>query len=261
MNPAVESAYIAAGVGLVGVVGTVVVAIVTSRVSHSTNQKTIDAATATTDKTIQAVRDTSEATVAADLYSRAIDQLGSGKLDVRIGGVYALERVARDSKSYHPIVMEVLTAFIREYSHEQWPPPEQQEENRWTRPDIQAAVTVIGRRDVKRDTRAIDLYRAVLINASLNDADLRSAKLRRANLTGAYLYDTILVDADLRDATLDGARLDRDDPTRPGRHADLTGAMWSADRPAPQGWKLNTGSNRLERRAARASDSGPAAGD
>jgi Pentapeptide repeats (8 copies) len=250
MNTTVEAAYIAAGAALVGVVGTVIVAIVTSLVSHSTNQKTINAAAATTDKTIQAVRETNEASVAADLYSRAVDQLGSSKLDMRIGGIYALERVARDSKGYHPIVMEVLTAFIREYSHERWPPLERQEEGRWTRPDIQAAVTVIGRRDVTRDTRAIDLYHATLINASLSNANLRSAKLRGADLTGVYLYDTILADADLRDATLDGARLNRDDPSRPCRRADLTGVMWSPDKLVPKGWKLNTGSNRLERRAA-----------
>jgi hypothetical protein len=32
-----------------------------------------------------------------DRYTKAIEQLGSGKLDVRIGGIYALERIARDS--------------------------------------------------------------------------------------------------------------------------------------------------------------------
>lgn len=57
-----------------------------------------------------------------DRYTKAITQLGSKKLDVRIGGIYALERVARDSARDHPTVMEVLTAFIREHSHEQWPP-------------------------------------------------------------------------------------------------------------------------------------------
>jgi hypothetical protein len=30
-------------------------------------------------------------------YTRAIEQLGSKELDVRLGGIYALERVARDS--------------------------------------------------------------------------------------------------------------------------------------------------------------------
>jgi hypothetical protein len=31
-----------------------------------------------------------------DRYTKAIEQLGSDRLDVRIGGIYALERVARD---------------------------------------------------------------------------------------------------------------------------------------------------------------------
>ena len=53
-----------------------------------------------------------------DRYTKAIEQLGSDKLDVRIGGIYALERVARDSARDHPTVMEVLTAFIREHSRD-----------------------------------------------------------------------------------------------------------------------------------------------
>ena len=57
-----------------------------------------------------------------DRYTKAIEQLGSDKLDVRIGGIYALERVARDSRRDHPTVMEVLAAFVREHSREQWPP-------------------------------------------------------------------------------------------------------------------------------------------
>jgi hypothetical protein len=53
-----------------------------------------------------------------DRYSKVIEQLGSEKLDVRIGGIYALERIARDSARDHPTIMEVLTAFIRESSRE-----------------------------------------------------------------------------------------------------------------------------------------------
>jgi hypothetical protein len=40
-----------------------------------------------------------------DRYTKAIEQLGSDKLDVRIGGIYALERVACDSARDHPTVM------------------------------------------------------------------------------------------------------------------------------------------------------------
>src|SRR3954447_12289204 len=53
-------------------------------------------------------------------FTRAIDQLGNAELDVRLGGIYALERIARDSKDDHPQVVEVLTAYARE--HAPWPP-------------------------------------------------------------------------------------------------------------------------------------------
>jgi hypothetical protein len=94
-----------------------------------------------------------------DRYTKAIEQLGSKELDVRIGGIYALERVARDSAKDHPTVMEVLTAFIREHSHEQRPPSDagSPEQERFTQPDVQAAVTVAGRRDAKRDILPIHL--------------------------------------------------------------------------------------------------------
>jgi hypothetical protein len=84
-----------------------------------------------------------------DRYTKAVEQLGSDKLDVRIGGVHALERVARASARDHPTVMEVLTAFIREHSHEQWPPsdhPASRGQEPSTRPDVQAALTVVGPR-------------------------------------------------------------------------------------------------------------------
>lgn len=32
-----------------------------------------------------------------DRYTKAIEQLGSDKLNIRLGGIYALERIARDS--------------------------------------------------------------------------------------------------------------------------------------------------------------------
>ena len=46
-----------------------------------------------------------------DRYTKAIEQLGSKELDVRIGGIYALERIARDSARDHPIPALVL-AFV-----------------------------------------------------------------------------------------------------------------------------------------------------
>jgi hypothetical protein len=52
-------------------------------------------------------------------FTKAITQLGDKNLDVRLGGIYALERIARESaKDYGPI-MEVLTAFLREHARSQ----------------------------------------------------------------------------------------------------------------------------------------------
>src|SRR6266511_4508891 len=53
-------------------------------------------------------------------FTRAIDQLGHAELDVRLGGIYALERIASDSPDDRTTIAEVLTAFVR--GHAPWPP-------------------------------------------------------------------------------------------------------------------------------------------
>ncbi|MFN7523786.1 MAG: hypothetical protein ACK5RD_11680, partial [Aphanizomenon sp.] len=47
-------------------------------------------------------------------FSKAIEQLGSDKPEVILGGIYTLERIARDSKPDQWTIMEVLTAFVRQ---------------------------------------------------------------------------------------------------------------------------------------------------
>jgi uncharacterized protein YjbI with pentapeptide repeats len=166
-----------------------------------------------------------------DRYTKAVEQLGSDKLDVRIGGIYALERIARDSATDHPTVMEVLTAFIREHSRERWPPSDadRPEPERLTRPDVQAAVTVIGRRDSKRDIGIISLA-----GADLTHADLTRAHLAFADLTGAHLDHALLARADLTRALLTRADLTRANLTLANLteadliDADLTGADLTA---------------------------------
>jgi len=61
------------------------------------------------------------------------------KTVIRLGGIYALEGVMNTSEQYHQPVLEALCAFVRDGTKEdkgQGPPPT----------DIQAALTVIGRR-------------------------------------------------------------------------------------------------------------------
>jgi hypothetical protein len=149
-----------------------------------------------------------------DRYTRAIEQVGSDKLDVRTGAIYALERISRDSAADHPTVIEVLAAFIREHSREQWQSPEPGGEmpRRTTRPDVQAALTVIGRRNAQHDRQPVHLTGADLTGADLTGANLGSTEFTGANLTRASLADAnltgaVLIGADLTDAFLHGADL------------------------------------------------------
>jgi hypothetical protein len=89
-----------------------------------------------------------------DRFTKAIDQLGKENLAVRLGGIYALERIARDSESDHWAVMEVLTAFVREQTQGRLNTSQSWFALRWPKDqdvskppaDIQAILTVIGRR-------------------------------------------------------------------------------------------------------------------
>jgi uncharacterized protein YjbI with pentapeptide repeats len=154
-------------------------------------------------------------------FTRAIDQLGEeSKLDVRLGGIYALERIAWDSERDHWPTMEVLTAYVRE--HAPLPPPRSVSEpeaqkagsgpstldeapSRKAIPaDIQAILSVLSRRNTEYDKpeSRLDLGRA-----NLQGADLRGANLRRADLRGANLRGADLIEANLQGANLSGANL------------------------------------------------------
>jgi hypothetical protein len=56
-------------------------------------------------------------------FTRAVDQLGADRLDLRLGGIYALERIARDSPPDRATIGEVLTAYIRHRSPGRRPNP------------------------------------------------------------------------------------------------------------------------------------------
>ena len=53
-------------------------------------------------------------------FAKAVEQLGSDKLETRLGGIYTLERIAQESEREYWPIMETLTAFVRE--HAPWPP-------------------------------------------------------------------------------------------------------------------------------------------
>ncbi len=48
-----------------------------------------------------------------DLYTKAVEQLGSEKAPVRLGGLYALERLAQDHVEQRQTIVNVLCAYLR----------------------------------------------------------------------------------------------------------------------------------------------------
>jgi uncharacterized protein YjbI with pentapeptide repeats len=166
-------------------------------------------------------------------FTRAIEQLGSNKVAVRLGGIYALELIAKDSpENDHRQVMEVLTAYVRDNA--KWIEPEKGWERDWdlTNPlstAIQAILTVLARRNSKgeesnngldlshTDLRRAELrglpaqnsnlYRVRWQRANLNEANLQGAFLRSGHFDEAYFVDAFLKGADLQESTLQHAFL------------------------------------------------------
>ena len=164
--------------------------------------------------------------------SKGFEQLAGDKLAMRLGGIYGLEGVMNHSPEYHQPVLEALCAFVREGTTRQ--------QVRltallgalftWTRDgtagkandhpatDIQAALTVIGRRADGPGAVALsgaNLAGAILTQANLNDAELTRADLSGAELSGAFLRGSSLFHANLSGAHLTSAYLS---------HANLSNA-------------------------------------
>ncbi|MEU6741925.1 hypothetical protein [Streptosporangium sandarakinum] len=48
-----------------------------------------------------------------ELYTKAVEQLGRDKAALRLGGLYALERLAQDSPGHRQIIVNVICAYLR----------------------------------------------------------------------------------------------------------------------------------------------------
>ena len=174
-------------------------------------------------------------------FTRAIDQLGNVKIEVILGGIYALGAIAEDSERNRTPVAEALSAYIQ--SHAPWPPTgsrpsattpiQDLREMRTDAPDVQAAMSILGAHerawhrtpylrlrylDLRRisledahfdkaDLNESHLERAWLVRANFEEARLRRATLEGANLRGANLKGAWLSGANLISVKLDGAQL------------------------------------------------------
>ena len=223
-------------------VGAAVVAYAALRQAATARQR---AATATNRHLAQTKADRQRRIV--ESFSKAVEQLGSDKLEVRVGGIFALERLSNESPNDYWTVMELLAGFVRdrmkytaitdrlrrraESLWKQSGRPEGRSEEFWLRAirleglertptDVAAILTVIRRRSQRNRQREVDhgwrldlsgtyLREAFLINIDLRKADLRDVHFEKATLSGAHLERARLRRAHLEGARLGGARLKR----------------------------------------------------
>ena len=184
--------------------------------------------TKATEETLRVSQETlkvTRETQITDRFTKAVAQLGAAdsqgkkQLEIRFGGIYALERIAKDSAYDHWPIMEILTAYVRENApwqqRETYDTESKERDIRQPEKDIQAIMTVIGRRTKEQDKGKLDLIGVSLQRAYLQKAHLEEAFLQRAHLEEAKLWE-----AHLQEAHLEGAFLQRADLQR----ADLKGA-------------------------------------
>ncbi|MGW3866966.1 pentapeptide repeat-containing protein [Streptomyces sp. NPDC005047] len=160
-----------------------------------------------------------------DRFSRAVDQLGSDKLDVRIGGLHALWRIAEQSTRDREAIISIQAAYLR--THLPWPPagPESPAPNvpindiaplEIRTADAQVALTALGvlcqRREQSwvnlsvTDMRRADCDGLWFPEVNFDRACMEAASLYRVNLTQASLVSVNLRHADLTTGILRRAR-------------------------------------------------------
>ncbi len=154
-----------------------------------------------------------------DRYTKAIEQLGvltaEGKpnVEVRLGAIYALERIAFDSPRDHWTIMEVLTAYVRQNAPA--PDGEVAEEEKkkaiakGPATEIQAILTVLGRRrrgrGREREGQSLDLRGTDLRGANFGGAHLEKAYFWGAHVEGAKFVEAHVEKADFWGVHVEGA--------------------------------------------------------
>lgn len=179
----------------------------------------------------------------SERFIKATECLGSSDTLTRIGGVYSLEHVAKESSDDFNVVMEVLAAFVRhralntdqKMSDDDLRLASENVQVRsglFARSDIQAALYVFSRRfayrpNVLDDKRVVliatdlkglkftsfpDLHESIFDDTSFGFSNLTmiladECKFQNTNFYGADLRFASCVDSDFSDSNFEGADL------------------------------------------------------
>lgn len=166
----------------------------------------------------------------AETFSRAIDQLGSKEMAVRLGAIYTLSAVANeevDGSDWRQAVVDTLCAFIRdggpkafdefrkeaEAAEDNPEDPKPADDPVWPKnrripADLEAAVGEIGKLSAFKPR--IDLNGADLrfLGGAVDQIVLSGALLRNAKFNGAKLHIADLRKSILFQANFEGAKLE-----------------------------------------------------
>ena len=146
-------------------------------------------------------------------YQKGAEMLGDEQLSVRLGGIYALQRLAEEyPEEYHVQIMSLFSAFVRHPTKDTVYVPKLSPKTKVAllRDDIQEVMKAIGNRDKnhialeKKAKFSLDLYRTQLRSVSLIKADLSNA-----NFIGADLSDSDCSRINLLESRMRGAKLTR----------------------------------------------------
>ncbi|MFI6604830.1 pentapeptide repeat-containing protein [Nonomuraea sp. NPDC050536] len=150
-----------------------------------------------------------------DRFTRAVEQLGSASVDVRAGGVYALEGIGRDAAEYRQTTVDVLATYVVGNAR----PSGKSEVAR----DVQTALTVLGRvQPASPKSGWLDLAHSKMFGTSLKSANLIEADLSGSLLPFSHLSGAFLTNANLARANFNLADMSRTSLW----HADLRGTVF-----------------------------------
>src|SRR5262249_33773020 len=139
-----------------------------------------------------------------ELYIKAVDQLGSDRAAVRLGGLYALERLGQNNPDHRQTVVDVLCAYLRmPYT----PPANDPEDNsRWEELQVRQTAQRILADHLRDQTyggqdaggsvpntfwpgiELLDLRGAHLVDFHLIDCRIGSMEFHRVTFSGETLF-------------------------------------------------------------------------
>jgi uncharacterized protein YjbI with pentapeptide repeats len=167
-----------------------------------------------------------------DRFNKAVEHLGNDEITVRLGGLYALEQILRDSPEEHETVIEVIATYIRERSkinqlNEGISSKSGSTNLKRVSTDIQTALRILTRRPTGegRNEDRIDLHNTNFQGAYLTKTEFgKLANLRDATLDFVNFQRATLDNVDFTSAMLSGANFN---------HAAISGSnftrVWTYD--------------------------------